>query len=108
MRTLMGLNEKDMVAVEDHGPSQVKRPASRPICVCKHSRALFDPEVSSAWIPFVSSASATEPGAKMNARSLELPSPLMSPATIGVYRIPERNWPNQLTRRKSKKLYPRL
>src|SRR4029453_15358049 len=47
-------------------------------------------------------------GSKMNARSFWKPSPLMSPATIGVNGCPERNCPNQLTRTASQKLYPRL
>src|SRR5437763_17007625 len=83
IRTFSGLNVNDMFAVDVHGPSQLKRPAMCPTCRLRQSRADRDPLDSSACIPDATDVSGTV-GAKMNARSFAYPSPLMSPATIGV------------------------
>ena len=50
-----------------------------------------DPLASSARIPDAIAVSLTVDGLKMNARSFEYPSPLMSPATTCVYGVPDRN-----------------
>src|SRR5688572_10142761 len=103
MRNLIGLKLNDSVANDVHGPSQLLRAARVPSCVDRHSRALLDPEARRALMPSASAgstAAAGDDGSQTKARSFALPSPLMSPATIGVKRVPERNWPNQLTRRK--------
>src|SRR4029453_14118804 len=100
-----GLNEIDRVAVDIHGPWQLLRFASWPICLVRQSRAAGEPEVSSRCISAATAGSLLDTfGSKMNARSFEYPSPLTSPAMTGVNGCPERNWPNQLTRIASQKL----
>src|SRR4051812_4130712 len=63
------------------------RLATDPDWLSRQERTLDDDDASSRDIPF---ATAVSPAfaAKMNARSFDTPSPLMSPLTIGVYGVP--------------------
>src|SRR2546423_9775725 len=97
MRTRMGLKVKLKLAVDVHGPSQLLRAASKPSCVRRQSRAALDPWSSNSWIPEATAGSFASAGLKMKARSFEYPSPLTSPAIIGVNGAPDRNWPYQFT-----------
>src|SRR5215467_88691 len=70
-----------------HGPTQLFRPATLPICFWRHERA-HDGAFLRSCAMLADVVSEPE-GENTNARSLEYPSPLMSPATIGVNGVPD-------------------
>src|SRR5215831_125423 len=72
-----------------HGPTQLFRPAMLLIWRLRQWRADVEPLLNRSRSPRDSAVSATRDGSKMNARSFDDPSPLMSPATNGVYRSPD-------------------
>src|SRR5471030_229939 len=81
----MLLNDSAAFIIPYHGPTHPLRCAIVPICRKRQSRAALGPFCSKAFNPFATDAFvAAAAGLKMNARSLDEPSPLMSPATVGV------------------------
>ncbi len=102
--SLSGLNETLRKADWVQAPPQVLRPASRPSCFSRQRRASPEAFSMSDRIDAASAGSAVVAGSATKARSLFSPSPLTSPPTSGVYGLPERMLPNQLTRTASKKL----
>src|SRR5690348_9423441 len=72
-----------------HGPRQLLRAATLPICAVRQSRTRDGALARSVCIADATAGSLAVLGSKMNARSLRAPSPLMSPPTIGVNGAPE-------------------
>src|SRR3954470_10519780 len=70
--------------VANHGPTQLFRAATVPICDARQFRAADGPDRTSARSPLLIAVSRALTGSKTNARSFELPSPLTSPRTVGV------------------------
>src|SRR5689334_2087149 len=68
----------------NHGPTQLLRPASVPVCDARQSRTDDGPLVIRSFRPCESAASLTCAGSNTNARSPNQPSPLTSPPTVGV------------------------
>src|SRR6185437_6223792 len=79
---------------------QVPGPAILPLWRVKQSRMDLDAPRSRLIIPAASDVSCDPPAPKTNARSLLMPSPLMSPATIGVNGTPDENRPTAPTVRR--------
>src|SRR5690349_7359150 len=83
---VLKLNAPFIVAYQ--GPAQLFRPTIVPICGARRSRA--GPLLKRAFNPFATVGSVVaDAGLNTKARSFENPSPLMSPATIGVYAKPD-------------------
>src|SRR5215831_673893 len=82
-----GLSVIVAAAVEVHGPSHELRRAMVPNWFVRHRFTRDDVVDNSLLIPCPIAAS-DDCGEKTNARSLDRPSPLTSPATIGVNGVP--------------------
>src|SRR5262245_38340373 len=109
MRTRTGLKSIRSAAEDVQGASQLFLVATCRSCRWRQSRTPLDAPSINTRIPDASDGSAVFSGSKTNARSLMLlPSPFTSPATVGVYGIPEVNVSNQFNGTTSNKLYPKL
>src|SRR5215831_355885 len=83
-----GLSVIVAAAVDVHGPSHELRPTIVPNWRVRHCLVRDETVVRSLLMPRAIAVSVAC-GVKTNARSLERPSPLTSPATTGVNGVPD-------------------